>query len=329
MREPSADEVLDAHVALRLAAARSHPCFSGDHAAAADHLRGRLARIHANGTVRPFVRGAGGRGVLAWRHDPAPWYGVPVSTVAIDVDPTARGVDEWLGDVLDAELPRMEADLDLLVDARYPSVARALLRRGVGVEAVILVGPVAVALERLAAGDPRPLPAGVTIDAITPDDVEALVALERETFAASPEYCWFGAAPVYLDGYREDLATAARHGDPLVRVVRVDGAPRGVASGRLREDPLLGRISAMGLTFAPELRVRGVARAVYVDLLRHAVAAGAVAMKGGTSQPGVMRLSVEAGRTLQSVVMRRGATFPVGHFGTVLGASGDSAGSVG
>lgn len=320
------DDLLDAHVALRLAATSAHPCFPADPGAAAAHLTGKLRELHTSGTVRAFRTRAGVQGVLAWCHDPSPWYGVPVSTVAIDIDPSAPGVDDWLAEALDAELPSMEADLDLLVDACYPSVGRALLRRGVGIEAVILVGRAHEALERLSAGDVRSLPAGVALGPIAPEHVEALVELERETFAAAPEYCWFGAAPRYLDGYRKELMTAATEGDPLVRVLLVGGEPRGIASGRLRGDPLWGRISALGLTFAPELRGRGLARAVYVDLLRHAVAAGAVAMKGGTSQPGVMRLGVEAGRTLQAVVMRRGATFSAGHFGVVLERSAGWAG---
>lgn len=307
-------DLLDEHTALRLAAYARMPEFRG-HDTAPAKIREYLAPIHEHGRAR--VLGGADRpdAVIAWRLDEDSWFGPPVVTVAID-QRAGADVEGWLTDELAALIPTLEADLDLLVDASYPETYRALRAAGVGVDSVQLLGDVERAHARLRRA---PMPAGVRLEPVTVDDVEPVIALYAETFAKLPEYCWFGAHPKFLARQREKLEASAKAGDPLELVLRTEDGVRGHATASVAHDNAFwGPTGGMGLCFAPELRGRGVLRPVYAALLDGMRAAGAVVFKGGTSQPAVMHLGREMGRTLQGVNMKRRVRFDEAHFAPFL-----------
>ena len=74
------EELLDAHTALRLATLSRHGSFVGGPGAHA-FLRERIAPLHREGTVAHAEHEGRVVAVLAWRHDPDPFFGVPVSTL--------------------------------------------------------------------------------------------------------------------------------------------------------------------------------------------------------------------------------------------------------
>ncbi len=307
-------DLLAEHVGLRLDAYRRRPDFRG-HGTARAKIREHLAPIHEHGEARTLRAGGRLDAVVAWRLDEDSWYGPPVHTLAID---HRRGADveAWLRDVLAEVLPLYDAELDLVVDAAYPQAYRALLAAGVGVDSVQLLGDVARARRNLRAGA---LPEGVVLDRLRPADVDALIALYAETFAAAPEYCWFGAYPKALSRQRDRLEVALLDEAHLELVLRTKDGPRGHASATVVHDNAFwGPTAGMSLCFAPELRGRGVLRPVYRALLDGMHERGAVAFKGGTSQPAVMRLALEMGRTLSAVNLRRRAHFDEAHFAPFL-----------
>lgn len=312
-------EHLAAHVALRLAAVSRRSGFVGA-ASTEAKLEEALAPLHREGTVHALVEGGatGGvvRAVLAWRHDPEPWQGAPVSKVAIDYLPGSPDVSEWLSDCLDRELPRMTADLDLLLDVAYAEAYRALRARGLGVEAVVLLGEPRAALRRLREGTPRArLPADVTIAPLRVEHLDEVMALQRRTFRDAPEYCWFGANPSYLERHEKSLREDIQSPDHLQRVVLHRGAVAGhLASSVDHDNAFWGPTAGTGLLLAPALRGRGLLRALYEVLLEGAIERGAVTFKGGTSQPPVLALARRMGRPAHALSMRREAPFPEAHF---------------
>ena len=313
------EELLDAHTALRLATLSRHASFRGGPGAHA-FLRERIAPLHREGSVRAAEHEGRLAGVLAWRHDPDhPQFGVPVSSVAIAYDAGWPGAERWLGEVLDRELPRMEADLDCMVDIHQPEAYRALAARGVGIDSIMLLGDPRAALARLLRDrEVPPLPAPLAIVPLERAHVDEAVALFRAAFTAEPQYCWFGGNEQHLSRQREELEKELAGGTRGHRVM-VDGSRVvGALGASVREDGLFGRTAGMSLVLAPELRGRGLLRPIYRHLLEHMIAEGAVTFRGGTSQPPVMRLGRVLGRPCVGAHMRRRNHFPASHFAQYL-----------
>ncbi|MEZ4340002.1 MAG: hypothetical protein R3B82_25555 [Sandaracinaceae bacterium] len=307
-------DLLEEQLALRLAAYRSKAPFRG-HDTAEAKLRGFLGPIHELGEVRVLRHGSRVEAAIAWRRDDGSWFGPPVYTVAID-QRSGADVEGWLAEVLAEVVPTLDADLDLLVDAQYRETYRALGRVGVGVDSIQLIGDVERAARELRRA---PMPEGVRLERLTVDHVEPILALYAETFAAEPEYCWFGAHPSYLSRQREKLEATLASPGHLELVLLTERGPRGHASATVdQENAFWGPTAGMSLCFAPELRGRGVLRPVYGALLDGMRERGAVAFKGGTSQPAVMRLGLEMGRVLQGVNMKRHVHFDEAHFAPYL-----------
>lgn len=312
------EELLDAHTALRLATLSRHASFRGPGAHA--FLRERIAPLHREGSVQHAEHEGRLAGVLAWRHDPDhPQFGVPVSSVAIAYDAGWPGAERWLGEVLDRELPRMEADLDCMVDIHQPEAYRALAARGVGIDSIMLLGDPRAALARLLRDrEVPPLPAPLAIVPLERAHVDEAVALFRAAFTAEPQYCWFGGNEQHLSRQREELEKELAEGTRGHRVM-VDGSRVvGALGASVREDGLFGRTAGMSLVLAPELRGRGLLRPIYRHLLEHMIAEGAVTFRGGTSQPPVMRLGRVLGRPCVGAHMRRRNHFPASHFAQYL-----------
>ena len=305
---------LRAHVDLRLDAYRRHALFvDGDRAH--DKISTHLTKLHSEGEVRALERDGELEAVVAWVYDEESWFGPPVYTVAVDhrLDADVQG---WLRDTFGQLVPTLDAEWDFLLDASYVPAYRVLRGLGVGVDSVQLVGDVDVAHARLA---PAPMPEGVRLEPMTVDDLDAMTALYAETFSRMPEYCWFGAHEGFLGRQRDKAAEALASDAHLEFVLRTDEGVQGHASATVdHEGPFFGATAGMSLCFAPALRGRGVLRPVYRRLLDGMKAQGARAFRGGTSQPPVMHLAREMGRTPQGVILRREPRFDDAHFAPFL-----------
>jgi predicted N-acetyltransferase YhbS len=315
MSSPSADALLEAHVALRIEAlARHAPYARSDESRA--QLREWLAKIHAAGNVRFADDGTGVRAVLAWSHDPAPLHGVPITYVAIDYDP-AFDVRGWLDDALATELPRIDGPIELMVRPAYPELYRALVARGMGVELVFLVGDARAALRELTTErDPlRELSAhGLELAPLGPEHIEPAVELTRAAFSAEPQYCWYGSSEGFLSYLREEITRCTTREGGVERVLLRDGQVLAHCAANVAHEAAYGAMAGLNVAFAPELRGKGLLRPVYRGLLESAIAAGATTIKGATSQPPVLKLGAAMGRTLVGILMRRGTFFPESHF---------------
>jgi len=298
------EALLEAHVALRRADLRRFPGFrDGDEAT--ESIRRFLRPLHERGDVWAHEEGGRVTAALAWAHEEDSWVGPPVSRVAMDLEAAPRAFREA---TLDAALPRMEADLELMLDPSHLETRRALLARGLRVDSIQLLGDPGRARAKLQA---PPLPAGVTLAPLGEEDIEASIALQRATFTREPEYCWFGADPRWLARCEESLR-ASREGH---LAVRRGGAFAGHVSAAIEERPFWGRTAGMFLLLAPSLRGRGLLRPLYAALLDAMIEAEADLFKGGTSQGPVLRLAREMERPLYAIHLRRGATTPPERFG--------------
>ena len=310
----------DAHLALRLASFAQHQAFVPS-PRAAEHMAEYLDPIHAEGTVS--VHEVDGRvaGVLAWRDAGTSWYGVPTAQVALDYEPAAPGVEDWLRSALGRELPRMRAEIDLLLDPRLIVAFRVLREHGLGVDSLQLHGDPVVAREHLAS--PQPVEAlaaqGLSVAPLQAHQVDTVLELQRAAFEAHPEYCWFGANAGFLSHVRKSLQAKVASRDHLELVLLADGEPVGHVSGSVDPDNAFwGPTAGMLLVLAPHLRGRGLARPLYRLLLDGMLERGARTFKGGTSQPPVIRLAAEMRRPLAGLLMRRAVPFDDAWFAPYL-----------
>src|SRR5690606_2952556 len=81
-----------------------------------------------------------------------------------------------------------------------------------------------------------------------------------------------------------------------------------------RDDPAFGVAGGMDLVLAPSLRNRGVGRWAYGEILAYLDDADVRVLKGGTSQPPVLRLAQQMGRVAHGMFVRHGVPFERGHF---------------
>jgi len=182
---------------------------------------------------------------------------VPVDQVALDYEPHAPGVEQWLASTLDRELPRMEAEIDLLLDPRLGAAFRALRERGLGVDSLQLLGDPAVAREELRSPEPHAALAaqGLSVAPLEARWIDAVLEVQRAAFEAHPEYCWFGAHAGFLAHVRESLETKITTDDHLELVLLAGGEPVGHVSGSVDPDNAFwGPTAGMLLVLAPQAR---------------------------------------------------------------------------
>ncbi|NNE74904.1 MAG: hypothetical protein HKN26_14665 [Acidimicrobiales bacterium] len=302
------------HIELRLEALGRHELFlpSDD---AAEKVAALLEPLYTDGTVEQYPARRRPDAVVAWRHQEESFFGPPVTSIAID---SRLGVDveRWLEHTLAAAMPDFEPEWDLLLDRSYHQARRALLSVGAGIDSVIQLGEVDAARRRFRSAA---LPAGFTIAPMEPDQIDAVVGIYADAFAAEPQYCWFGADPRFLESQARRFTDALAAPDHLELVVSEGARIVAHAGATIAVDhPFWGPTGGMSLCFSPSARGRGLLRGVYTSLLAGLAERGARAFRGGTSQPAVMKYSREMGRTLEAIVMRPGAFFEPDHFAPVL-----------
>lgn len=267
-----------------------------------------------------------GRAQLFAFADPSTWFGGPCVIAIAERSPTSMAHADpatlaFLADAFDACPLLARDDLILEIAADDPALLGLALERGLGIDSVIQVGHPATARRRL--GPTAPLPSGLALVPLHPDHVEAVLGLHRESFGAQPEYCWFGAYPSHLEALGEALRKAAAaqlsgpgSGQPAGQKVLVSGSRvlGHVGVDVEADNPFWGAVGGVELVLSPELRGRGLLRALYAELLDTLVSAGCEVMKGGTSQPAVLHLGRVLGRPWHALNLRRGVAFAPDHF---------------
>jgi GNAT superfamily N-acetyltransferase len=303
--------------AIRVASIRharfaQHPQYCNTQAARTDMLAAAEENLRR---AQVFEELPGQAYVLSW-FEPVAWHGAPAQMVWVDHLDTPKA-QAWAYDHLLAlyRSPHFECSLD----AGYPALRHALLRAGVGIDSVSMLGDTRDALRRLLAD--RPVARthdAVTIRALQPADIDAVVGLSRQVFTQTPEYCWFGALPLFLEERAADLA-AAREGvhEVLCRGDRIVG----YWSADISMSNFWGRSAGMDFVLLPEVQGVGLARVGYRRLLEQLVDAGVEVFRGGTNQPPVMHLARVMGRRPWQYWMRTQVPFSADHFAPLDGTS--------
>lgn len=303
---------------IRHARFATHAGYRDDAAALAgmvEALRERVALARDGGDFRRLDD----RAYLLWWREPVAWHGAPAQIVWLDHTGDPRAI-RWLCDQLD-QVP-IDPTFECMLDAGYTAVRAHLIARGMGIDSLSMLGTPTVALAGLMAERPpaRTHPA-VEIRPLVPADVEGVLGLSRAVFNATPEYCWFGAHPVFLERRAADLRQPARGpretiwmGDRLV----------GFWSADIDASPYWGQAGGMDFVLLPEARGLGLAKIGYRRLLEALIARDVPVFKGGTNQPPVLHLSRRMQRRPWQTWIRAHAPFPPAHFRALLPIDGSS-----
>jgi hypothetical protein len=157
-------------------------------------------------------------------------------------------------------------------------------------------------------------------------DAQAVVALTEAEFSRNPRFGWFVARPRPLEVLRASLheaagavGTTASCGEVrtfhFVLVRSHDGEVVGHVGADTHTTDAFGLEAGVTLVLDASLQGRRLSTPAYTLLLESLAAGGVATFKGGTSQPGVLRMARRTGREVEGVQLRRGANpFPEGHF---------------
>jgi hypothetical protein len=312
--------VIEPLARLRLEVTRRTPGWqAGPHSQAA--LAHEIAKgLSQDGTLHVYARGNRLLGfVLSWR-EARGWNGEPLFRVMVEVEPEHNGAAEWATDTIAALGPALHENVYLPVHASQYLLRARLVRAGLGVDSVRLVGAPGTALVMLMSRWAPPANLdhlSLRLARLRPQHVAAVTELRRVVFGNNPEFCWFGARKSYLAQQRAELMAPAPRAMRLVVLDR--DRVVGFLSADVDEERLgWGRSGGLDLVLADEVQRLGIAKTAYRVLLEHLVHHKADVFQGGTAQPAVMHMGRAMGRVAFQTNHRPQATFPLSHFAVML-----------
>ena len=316
----TAEEQLDAIVRLRVEALQQHRLYVGGTQAQTkmrEHVEKALASAQRSGCSIVYAPKGKLRAHFTRWHEGSAWYGSPTDFCMVDHQLGNEDAAAWLAEMLGKQSANFSPIFDLTLDSSYPELFHRLVELGLGVDSVILVGDTRSSLSRLANSEKNAAGQDVDIRKLTWKDIDAVVELERVVNTATPQFCWFGRTESFLQQERDRLSRYFSEESLDVRNVIVNGDNEvvGYFGASVDNNPHWGRCGGMVFVLAPELQGKGLARQLYLTVLRQMLDRGVSRFKGGTSQPGIMKLSRVMGREVAAWVFRRGTPFSVSHFG--------------
>lgn len=319
-------EHLEGIVKLRLDAEARHRLYVGKPGAEKDmreHVSKALADAARSGESLVFAPNGRVRAHFTSWHENKAWYGSPADFCIVDHQLGDHEAEAWLIDRIHERAPTFTPNFDLTLDSSYRNLFAKLTSLGLGIDSVILVGDTAAACSALPDPGPRLEKLGLTVRDLEEADIDAVVELEKVVNSETPQFCWFGASEAYLEQERERLCHHREDGSIDIRNVIVDATNKivGYFGASVEDTPNWGRCGGMVFVLTRQLQGKGLARALYSIVLQQMLERNVVRFKGGTSQPGVMKLAKLMNREPTAWVFRRSTPFPASHFeGFVPGA---------
>lgn len=238
-----------------------------------------------------------------------PWVGGVVHRVLVDQDRRSPRARRWLAGALRELLAGPPPGLELNLAAADREHLAAVDDRRAHVHCAILAGTVAAARRGLGPVDVpgRLALEGLELRRLRPGEVDVVLEWKRAWFTRHPEFGRHCAAPTYLEAERAEMTGELARGDGHdLWVLARDGRPAGFFSFVVFESASWGRCASLDLHLTAPLQGRGLARVVYAHLVARMRARGVETLRGGSAQPGVLRLARVMGRPTVAWVIRDG-----------------------
>jgi hypothetical protein len=237
-----------------------------------------------------------------------PWSGGSVHRVLVAQDRRSARARRWLGGVLGELLADPPPGLELSLAAADREHLPLVDDDASHVHCAILGGRVHTARRGLGAVDvAASLEAeGLGLRRLEAEDVDTVLGWKRAWFTAHPEFGSHCASPAYLDAERAEMTEELAADVHDLWVLTRRGDPAGFFSFVPCESASWGRFGSLDLLLTAPLRGRGLARVAYAHMLERMRDRGVVALRGGTSQPGVLHLARVMKRPTVAWVIKAG-----------------------
>ncbi len=316
------DAAVAATAGLAEAARALHPAWPALATARQELVRDARRRLHCADVFEVLADGDTARGVLAVNREPRSWTGCPVRDLTVELLPGDIDALRWASE----RVSTLVAGLDDETWVRIPWPHRALVAtfetHGFNISSLVLAGSVDAARrawsERAAA--PAELPSDVCIRELVAADVEVVGELRRRVFTEQPQFCWFGASDAYIASWKREVLRAGP--DHYGWVVERGGEVAGYFGSRVHMAHVLwGPCGGLDLVLGASVRALGIAAQAYTRILNVHRERGVRVLKGGTSQPAILRYAAEMKRSPLFVFMRRDSPFSRRHFQPWLAAA--------
>ena len=146
------------------------------------------------------------------------------------------------------------------------------------------------------------------------EHLEAVVSLRKRTFAAHPEYCWFGAEETHLVGYRKRMSEAIARDHLWWVLLEGDRVVGNFGSELATQNPLWGPRGGLEIIFEPKYRGQGLMKTAYRLMLEGMQSKNIPVYVGATAQLPVMALGKIMGRHMHKIHMHSQPAFETAHF---------------
>ena len=148
-------------------------------------------------------------------------------------------------------------------------------------------------------------------------EVNQYLRIVKAEFTRNPRFGTFIASPPFLRMMRKDILAALEAGKrPLWIIRRGTEMLGGIESAHMAPDLDGRRRVSLGINLSTAAQGKGLARVLYAKIFEELIREKVEVFRGGTAQPGVMRLGKRMGRRLVGVHLQSGGTelFSRDHF---------------
>ncbi len=149
-------------------------------------------------------------------------------------------------------------------------------------------------------------------------DLDTILQITRKEFSRNPQFGWFAASKQYLKSAKErigrEIKSPKSKGTQLA-VYSKRGRLLGHSGMYVSKTPMYGLASGADITLDQSIQGKGIAKTLYRMTLEELVRRKVKIFRGGTSQPGMLKLNQVMGRRTHGYLMQSGkGFFPRKHF---------------
>jgi hypothetical protein len=248
-------------------------------------------------------------------------FGCVIEDLFIALMPHDASVMVWAESMLKQMEWQSEYTTVGRISAYHQALLPCLVRLGIGIDAVGLLGSTQTALDGLHGHYELPRDfhhLGLTHSTMKSSDLDCVLELRARSFRLAPEYCWFGANPGHLEIQRQRMSVDLEsvHAWYVIRDgARIVGT---FGSSVTPLNPMWGPVGGLELIFDPAYHAKGISKIAYAMTLTKLVNHGCAVFKGVTAQPPVMHLGKVMHRRLFDVHLRSASDFEPSHFSQYL-----------
>lgn len=230
---------------------------------------------------------------------------------------------EWVKTNLFQHRARLMQGCDSHLDPWQSSLLPTLKKMGIYPTSITLQGEIEAGLKKLKKHYGNSLMAPLQQNGLRIElgknkhDVDAYIRVIKSEFTRNPQFGSFVASSFFLNAIRSHILKEFRKGRrPLLVVKRGGKILGGIDHSEIAKDLNGKSRTGFGINLAQEIHGKNIARCLYVAIMENLHKKKVKKFRGGTAQPGVMRLAKIMGRRMDGILVEtlKKPLFPPNHF---------------